>query len=187
MANVSNYYVVNKDKLVSYEESYIIGKKYRFTVLSPRLIRLEYSAKGVFEDRATSKIINRRFPKVPYAITESDTLVQIDTGVFTLTYVKDSELKSGALGSNIKAVLNNTKIEWQMNNPEVKNMRSINFSIDSIKDRIVLDRGLYSLDGFCVLDDSKSLVLDSNDNFIEREAVLKIFICLCMVRILRAV
>ena len=168
MANVSNYYVVDRNKLVSEKESYIIGKKYRFTVLSPRLIRLEYNKEGIFEDRPTSRVINRKFPRTQYAITESDTLVQIDTGVFTLTYVKDSELKTGGLGSNIKAVINGTKIEWQMNNPEVKNMRSINYSIDSIKDKIVLDRGLYSLDWFCVLDDSKSLILDSNDVFVER-------------------
>ena len=168
MANVSNYYVVDRNKLVSEKESYIIGKKYRFTVLSPRLIRLEYNKEGIFEDRPTSRVINRKFPRTQYAITESDTLVQIDTGVFTLTYGKDSELKTGGLGSNIKAVINGTKIEWQMNNPEVKNMRSINYSIDSIKDKIVLDRGLYSLDWFCVLDDSKSLILDSNDVFVER-------------------
>jgi len=168
MANVSNYYVTDRSKLVSEKESYIIGKKYRFTVLSPRLIRLEYNKDGIFEDRPTSRVINRKFSKVEYAITESDTLIQIDTGVFTLTYVKDSELKSGSLGSNIKAVINGTKIEWQMNNPEVKNLRSINYSIDSVKDQIVLDRGLYSLDGFCVLDDSKSLVLDNNDLFVER-------------------
>ncbi len=170
MANISNYYIESKDKLISDKDAYIVGKKYRFTVLSPRLIRLEYSASGVFEDRPTSKIINRAFPKVQYAITESETLIQIDTGVFTLTYVKDAELKSGTLGSNLKAVLNGTDKEWQMNNPEVRNMRSINYSIDSIKDKIILDRGLYSLDGFCVLDDSNSLVLDTNDNFVPRPA-----------------
>ena len=173
MANVSNYYVGDKNNLISAKESYIVGKKYRFTVLSPRLIRLEYNPLGVFEDRSTSMVINRKFPKVYYSITESDTLIQIDTGIFTLTYVKDSELKSSALGSNIKAMINGTKIEWQMNNPEVKNLRSINYSIDSIKDKIILDNGLYSLDGFCVLDDSRSLVLDENNNFIEREKNVK--------------
>lgn len=173
MANVSNYYVNDKNKLISDKESYIVGNKYRFTVLSPRLMRLEYSPSGVFEDRATSKIINRAFPKTMYSITESDTLIQIDTGIFTLTYVKDSELKSGTLGSNIKAMINGTKIEWQMNNPEVRNMRSINYSIDSIKDKIVLDRGLYSLDGFCVLDDSNSSVLDESDTFVERDSNVK--------------
>ena len=168
MNNISDYYITDKDKLISDKEAYIIGKKYRFTVLSPRLIRLEYNPNGIFEDRASSIVINRAFPKTRYSITESETLIQIDTGIFTLTYVKDSELKSGTLGSNIKAVINGTKVEWQMNNPEVRNLRSINYSIDSIKDKIILDKGLYSLDGFYVLDDSSNLVLDENNNFVPR-------------------
>jgi len=168
MANVSNYYVSNKSNLVSNKESYILGNKYRFTVLSPRLIRLEYSSDGIFEDRATSLVVNRKFPKTEFFVTESDTLIQVSTSVFTLTYVKDKEIKSTALGSNIKASINGTDIEWQVNNPEVKNLRTINYSIDSIKDKIILDKGLYSLDGFCILDDSKSLVLDENDTFVER-------------------
>ena len=103
MTNVSNYYIDSKNKLISDKESYIIGNKYRFTILTPRMIRLEYSINGVFEDRPTSLVINRSFPKVPYSITESNTLIQIDTGIFTLSYVKDSDFKSTTFGSNIKA------------------------------------------------------------------------------------
>ena len=87
--------------------------------------------------------------------------------------MKDKEWKSSTLSSNIKAVINNTKIEWQLNNPEVKNLRSINFSIDSIKDKIILDKGLYSLDGFCIIDDSSNPVLDENDSFIQRKPGVK--------------
>ena len=173
MSNVSNYYVSSKDKLISNKDSYIMGKNYRFTILSPRLIRLEYSSDGIFEDRPTSLVINRAFPKVEYSITESETLIQITTEIFTLTYVKDKELKSSVLGSNIKAILNNTKVEWQTNNPEIRNLRAINYSIDSVKDKIILDKGLYSLDGFCLIDDSSSLVLDENDIFIERKTGVK--------------
>lgn len=173
MKNISNYYVKDNSKLVSDKDSYIVGNKYRISVLSPRLIRLEYSPNGVFEDRATSRVINRRFPKTQYAITESETLIQVDTGVFTLTYAKDKDFKSSSLSSNIKAILNNTKIEWQANSPEAKNLFSINYSIDSMKDKIVLDKGLYSLDGYYLLDDSDSLVLDENDLFVEREKGVK--------------
>lgn len=170
MKNITNYYIDNQGKLISNEQSYITGHKYRFTVLSPSLIRLEYNENGIFEDRPTSRIINRKFPKTDFSFTESATIIQIATSIFTLTYVKDSPLKSGVLGSNIKAVINGTNIEWQMNNPEVKNMRAIGYSIDSIKDKIILDKGLYSLDGFCLLDDSDSLVLNDDDNFISRES-----------------
>ena len=173
MKNITNYYVEDKSKLISNKDAYIVGKKFRITVLSHRLVRIEYSEKGLFEDRPTSLIINRSFPKIDYFITESDSMIEINTGVFTLTYVKDSPIKSGILSSNIKAVINGTKKEWQINNPEVRNLRGINYSIDSVKDKIVLDKGLYSLDGFCLLDDSRSLVLDENDMFIERDKDIK--------------
>ena len=171
--NISNYYINSRDNLISEKDTYIIGNKYRFTVLSPRLIRLEYAMDGIFEDRPTALVINRKFPKVEYSITESESLIQINTGIFTLTYAKDKEFKAGVFGINIKASINGTDKEWQVNNPEVRNLRAINFSIDSIKDKIVLDKGLYSLDGFCILDDSSSDVLDENDNFIKRKEGIK--------------
>ena len=173
MANISNYYIEKREKLISDKESYVVGNNYRFTVLSPRLIRLEYSSDGIFEDRPTSLVVNRSFPKTNYSITESDTLIEIATEIFTLTYVKGKDFKSGVFGSNIKASINGTDREWQMNSPEVRNLRAINFSIDSIKDDIILDKGLYSLDGFCILDDSKGLVLDENDVFIDRKDGIK--------------
>ena len=145
MKNITNYYVEDKSKLISNKDAYIVGKKFRITVLSHRLVRIEYSEKGLFEDRPTSLIINRSFPKIDYFITESDSMIEVNTGVFTLTYVKDSPIKSGILSSNIKAVINGTKKEWQINNPEVRNLRGINYSIDSVKDKIVLDKNISGL------------------------------------------
>lgn len=168
MANVSNYYIESRTKLISNKESCIIGNKYRITILTPRLARLEYTPSGKFIDDPTALVINRTFPKTPYSITESETLIQIDTGIFTITYVKDKDFKAGNLGSNLKAVINNTTIEWQMNSPQVKNLRGINYSIDSIKDKIILDTGLYSLDGYAVVKDNTP-VLTENDIFIPRE------------------
>lgn len=168
MANVSNYYIESRTKLISNKESCIIGNKYRITILTPRLARLEYTPSGKFIDDPTALVINRTFPKTPYGITESETLIQIDTGIFTITYVKDKDFKAGNLGSNLKAVINNTTIEWQMNSPQVKNLRGINYSIDSIKDKIILDTGLYSLDGYAVVKDNTPVLIE-NDIFIPRE------------------
>lgn len=44
------------------DEKYIVrGEKYRITVLTDCLLRLEYSEDGVFEDRATRLAFNRAF------------------------------------------------------------------------------------------------------------------------------
>ncbi len=39
----------------------ITGENYRITVLTDRMIRLEYSENGVFEDRRSFAVINRDF------------------------------------------------------------------------------------------------------------------------------
>ena len=41
----------------------VTGEKYRFTVLTPSLIRMEYSPKGKFEDRASQSVFFRDFPE----------------------------------------------------------------------------------------------------------------------------
>ena len=163
MRNISNYYIKNNNITCERENIITLGKS-RISVLTPRLVRIEYNENGVFEDRPTSRIINRKFEKFTFGITESETLIEINTGIFTLTYVKNSPVKPG----RIKAAINRTRVEWNPSSSEIKNLRGINYSIDSSENGIVLDKGLYSLDGYSLLDDSESLVLDEHDIFIER-------------------
>ena len=42
----------------------VVGEKYRITMLTAGLIRLEYSEDGVFEDRATQMVFFRDFPVI---------------------------------------------------------------------------------------------------------------------------
>ena len=64
----------------------------RFTVLSPRLLRLEYAPAGVgFEDARTLPVWNRRLPVPPFSAKTVGATTTIDTGAFgvLLTYVDD--------------------------------------------------------------------------------------------------
>ena len=45
----------------SNEAAVIRGDHYRITVLTPSLLRLEYSKEDYFEDRATQSVIDRSF------------------------------------------------------------------------------------------------------------------------------
>ena len=45
---------------VGREENTVQGKNYRFTLLTPCLIRMEYREDGKFEDRPTQSVWNRR-------------------------------------------------------------------------------------------------------------------------------
>ncbi len=46
------------------------GDQYRITVLTPSLLRLEYSETGDFEDRATQMVVNRDFEVPEYRVRE---------------------------------------------------------------------------------------------------------------------
>ena len=54
----------------------------RFTVLTPRLLRMEYSAAGKFEDRATLAFVDRKQPVPPFTWDGK----QLKTAALTLTY-----------------------------------------------------------------------------------------------------
>lgn len=171
MNTIGEYFVKKNGDGISAKENIISGKNYRFTVLTDRLIRLEYSPNGVFEDRLSQRVIYRKFPKVSFNFNQSDMLIQLITSYFTLDYVKDKSFSSGKLtpGSNLKITLNNTDRIWYYNHPEARNFGGITYSLDNFSGNLKLEKGLYSTDGFAVLDDSDSLVLDEHGNFIVRE------------------
>ena len=70
-------------------ENVVQGDKYRFTVLTPRLIRMEYSEDGIFEDHLTTLVLNRKTPKVEYTKKEDKKYIEITTSYFRLTYEKN--------------------------------------------------------------------------------------------------
>ncbi len=44
-------------------QNMVRGENYRFTVLTPSLIRMEFSPEGCFEDRASQSVFFRDFPE----------------------------------------------------------------------------------------------------------------------------
>ena len=48
------------------------GNNYRITVLTERLIRLEYSTEGLFYDGLTENVLNRHFPVAEFKVNEDE-------------------------------------------------------------------------------------------------------------------
>lgn len=171
MASMSSYFIKNVFDAKSNKASFVKGEKYRFTVLTDRLIRMEYSPSGVFEDRPTELVTFRNFAPINFNLTETETLLEIKTKYFTLAYVKNKPFVGNkvATGNTLKVNLNDSDKEWYYGNPEVRNFGGINYSLDNFTGNLKLNKGLYSMDGFTAIDDSNSLVLNGEDNFISRE------------------
>lgn len=172
MANLCSYFVKNNVNLKPNNKNIISGNYYRFQVLSPRLIRIEYNKNNHFEDRATSLIINRNLGDVDFTYTDSETTLTIATEYFTLTYVKSHPISA----NNIKVLVNGTDKEWTPSNKEIRNLGSIAYSLDDLDEQnLKLNKGLYSFDGFATLDDSQNLVID-NEIFQNREQTTDLYL-----------
>ena len=73
---------------IALKENILQGEKYRITLLTEGLIRLEYSEEGIFEDRATQCVWNRNFPKVNFTYKETEEQLEIFTSMLHLIYNK---------------------------------------------------------------------------------------------------
>ncbi|HHK7015642.1 TPA: glycosyl hydrolase family 31, partial [Streptococcus pneumoniae] len=64
------------------------GEFYRISVLTDKLVRLEYSRTGNFEDRTTQLIYNRDFGQVSLDYIETSNVLDIMTDYFHLHFNK---------------------------------------------------------------------------------------------------
>ena len=69
---------------VANPESVVVDGNVRFTILTPRLIRLEWSETGAFEDRGSYAFPTRHAAVPPFAVAREDGLLVVNTGALTL-------------------------------------------------------------------------------------------------------
>lgn len=138
------------------------GKNYRITILSERLVRLEFSNVGNFNDKPTLLVRNRNFPLPPMKVEQDEQYLVITTKYFSLQYTKEKPFLGPkyAPDSNLKISLLTTDKTWYYGHPEARNFKGDAFSLDDFAGKVDLKNGLYSTDGFATLDDSKNLELN---------------------------
>ena len=153
---------MNYSDAIPNKNNIIQGEKYRFTVLTPRLIRMEYSETGEFEDRLTTLVINRKTDKVDFKLKEDKKYIEITTSYFRLTYQKNKQFYSGKIDTmkNLKVELLNTDRIWYYGHPEIRNYGAPSNSLDDSKGKLKLKKGLYSVDGFASINDSSDIVTE---------------------------
>lgn len=148
----------------------IQGKYYRFTILSERLIRMEYNKDGLFEDRPTELVWYRNMGPVTFTKKETNRSIEITTRYFKLRYIKEKPFYGGRLNptANLKVELLNSDRIWYYKHPEIRNYGAPGFSLDDSDGKLKLKKGLYSIDGFSSIDDSKSKVISESGVINER-------------------
>lgn len=160
MSELGEHFKVDYAKVKSRDAAIFKGDRYRITILSDVLIRLEYSAEGKFNDYPTLLAIDRDFDVPKFEVKQDKKYLQINNEYFQIEYTKEMPFESKALmpDANLKVTLTGTENRWFYKHPEVKNFNGSAVSLDNTKGKAELRKGLYSLDGFSTIDDSNTLV-----------------------------
>jgi hypothetical protein len=109
----------------------ILFKNSRFIVLTPELIRMEYSPTLIFNDFPTFSIINRNLPVPIYNTSSSSNCLKIETSNLKLQYCEnnrpfnDDNLKVEFLTSKITKYFNETKNPEKIDKEENEDFWSV--------------------------------------------------------------
>ena len=145
---------------MAHPDAVVRSGKARFTVLTPEMIRIQYSDRSLFEDRATFAIVNRRLPVPAFTAVEKDGYLEIKTSALTLKYkiggVIDGR-KPSAEVLNISMQLNGRPVLWYSGKDDAMNLKGTTRTLDGqIGDnkRQELENGLLSRAGWSIIDES---------------------------------
>lgn len=182
-----NEYKLESHPLCS-DGAVVQGTDYRITVLTPALIRLEYNAKGIFEDRATQSVLNRDFPVPDFQVQEEDGELSIYTKELELHYDKKRFSKHGLMinvtggggwgrtwhyGETPDDLLGTARTLDMCDGAHVIHDGVYNNELAPTQDVIVkkvpMEHGVISRKGFSVVDDSHSMVLTEDGWIAARE------------------
>lgn len=170
MYPLGKQFSVDATKSKSNKKVIFEGEKFRISVISERIVRLEYSEEGTFVDSPT-QLVKRRDLGIPdFSIRQDTNIVEVSTKYFILTYIKEKPFAGTAVDpmKNLKISLQSKdkerKKDWYYGHPEARNLKGNMIGVDMGLPKN-LERGLYSLDGFCSIDDSKSKLMNEDGTF----------------------
>jgi Glycosyl hydrolases family 31 TIM-barrel domain/Glycosyl hydrolase family 31 C-terminal domain/Domain of unknown function (DUF5110) len=130
----------------------------RFTVLTERLIRMEWSARSAFEDSATLAVVNRRLDVPHFHTSRTGGWRVIETGALTLRYKEDSG-RFGPENLEVRIATGNVSATWRPGADSTGNLGGTIRTLDGVEGPVDMGQGLVSRDGWALVDDSGSPLL----------------------------
>src|SRR5580704_7283972 len=143
----------------------------RFTVLTSRLVRMEWSADGKFEDHASLVFLNRKLP-VPHFTASSHTTygeqLLIETSQLKLTYSPrtGTDGKFNAENLQVQVAFHGAAVTWKPGDTDTGNLMGTARTLDgshggTLSPASPMEPGLISRTGWVVVDDSSRPLFDS--------------------------
>ncbi|WP_232549237.1 glycoside hydrolase family 31 protein [Propioniciclava soli] len=153
----------------AHPDAVISGDTWRFTVLSERLIRLEWDAEGRFVDERTQLVVNREFEVPEFTVTEvgdgDGDGVEITTSHLRLRYSGGPFSGSSLSVTLVRGGTDPHYTTWRFGDsyPQHLPLRGNLFgtarTLDEVDGACPLEPGILATYGFATLDDSTSVIL----------------------------
>ncbi|QEC75210.1 glycoside hydrolase family 31 protein [Mucilaginibacter ginsenosidivorax] len=141
----------------------------RFTVLTDQLVRLQWGQPASYDNRASLVVVNRKLPVPTFTTRTEDNWFHLKTKKIELAY----KINSGVFDStNLKIrFLNADTVLWKPGQKQKFNLKGTYRTLDGqdgelnlySRQKIQLEDGILSRDGWFFLDDSQSLRLDNSE------------------------
>ena len=149
----------------------VLARSARFSVLTPRLLRMEFSPAGVFEDHPSQAFWYRQQPVPPFQVEHPiGGGVVIRTQYLTLTYVPQAgeaaDDRRVFTKKNLSVIVHATGQTWHYGDRDFENLGGTTRTLDGVNGAARLEPGLVSPKGWAVVDDSSSLVFNP-DSWLE--------------------
>ena len=133
MSTLGTHFKLDNQNKFSNPKAVFKGEKYRITILSDILIRLEYDEAGIFFDNYTELVKNRNFPLIEFDVQEDNKFLVITTKHFRLQYLKEKPFVGSTFApdSNLRINLLDTDKVWYFKHDEARNFGSVVENIDT--------------------------------------------------------
>ncbi len=145
---------------VANPEAVVASGRARFTVLTPRMIRIQYSSREQFEDRSTFAVVNRNLPVPAFTTREENGFLYIQTEFLTLRYKIGSTISPSLKSPNnlsITMPLNGHDVVWYPGKEDALNLKGTKRTLDTASgdnQRPDLEDGIISRAGWALIDES---------------------------------
>jgi alpha-glucosidase (family GH31 glycosyl hydrolase) len=131
----------------------------RFSVLTDRLIRMEYSRDGKFEDRPSQAFWYRRQPAPEFKNKVTTDGIEIETRYLRLKYKHDQK---GFTPNSLSILLKESGTIWRYGEKQNRNLLGTARTLDGDAGNTKLGLGLLSKTGWAVVEDSTTPVFNDS-------------------------
>jgi len=156
--------------------SLVIAGSARFTVLTDRMLRLEWSPAGTFDDRATYAFPSRLTSVPEFQVSQAGSELTISTSALALHFQLGCTFEPGTLsadrrsasagGNGAQEAHELAPSHWYPELSGLNNLRGTRRTLDACEGDASLEAGLLSRSGWALFDDSRSVRFAPTDGWV---------------------